>query len=607
MSERDVAANVYLPLTEVPSPESVQHARVQWRDYAKAKTVPNYTVGVAATITADPIEPFLGSALLRQGRLPNICLGPYNRLFQICLEGEAAFERPTDSPPLDAILLYWRIDELMAKDFVEYTHGDADALERALSTLDEWAAALRALRGHFPGALLVNTPPFPQDLETDLREINNPAAATRFHHRISEQWLDRVSEMEGVDLIDADALQRDLGASRIADMRKWLLYRQPYTEAYWLALAEEAARILYIRSAPSKKCIAVDCDNTLWGGVLGEDGLDGLDLGEDFPGSAYRMFQRQLVELQRRGVLIALVSKNNEADVWEVFDKHDAMVLKREHVAAWRINWNPKPDNLRAIAKELNIAADAIVFVDDQPAEIAEVQFQSPEIATLLVPEEPAELPLLLRRNRLFDRLDITHEDRHRTTMIQANRARNALEETYSRGDFLASLQLKAHVQPARQEHLNRVTQLINKTNQFNLTTQRRTSDEVSALWNGEAHHIYVLEAADRFGEYGIVGVAIVHIAPPHAQLDTFLMSCRILGRELETAFLAAVGQDAATGGASELEAEFLPTPSNAPATDFLPKHDFKQTGETWRIRIESLPKAPPHIELFFGGIPRSG
>ncbi len=602
MSDSDpVPVSCYVPLTAVPTAENLRDARQAWRAYrasgpgSRGETI---SVGIAASVTADPIEPFLGAALLRQGREPALALAPFNRLFQVCIEGVSEFACRDEALPLDAIVLYWRMDELLGQELVAFSHGDDDALGRACDTVDQWAGAVRGLRKRFAGSLLVNTPPFPQDLEVGLRDLNNPQAAARFHHRVSEHWREAIAPVEGVDLYDADAVQRELGLAQCADPRKWLLYRQPYSEIYWLALAEEIARVLHARRTPAKKCIALDCDNTLWGGILGEDGIGGLQLGEDFPGSAFRMFQRQLLALQQRGVLLVLVSKNNEADVLNVLDKHDAMVLRREHIAGWRINWSPKSENLRALAKELNIATDAMVFIDDQPTELAEVRFQCPEIVRLQVPEELAELPQLLRHHRIFDQLAVTSEDRQRTTMIQANRERSALEQRQTREAFLASLQLQVRIQRAAPAHLNRVAQLINKTNQFNLTTRRRTLDEVHAVAESPDYAIYTMEASDRFGSYGLIAVAIVQLDGTQARLDTFLMSCRVLGRSLETAFLARIGQELIATGAVELCAEFIPTPSNAPVADLLPRHGFSERDGAWHIGLAALPPLPEHVRL---------
>lgn len=583
----------FVPRTAAPAPEQLRAARQAWRE--RPEGLRPFPVGIAATVTVDPLLPFLGAALQRLGLGAVFHEAGFGAVFQACIEGPRGFGLPAESAP-GLLLALWRIDDLLPQEFLAYAHGDDEALARALETLDQLARALGGLRAQAPGLVFTVSPPFPQDLEIDLRDITHAARAGRFHRAVAEHWLLRVAEVPGVELVDAEALQRDLGVSQSTDRRTWLLYRQPYTQAYWFLLAEEIARVAAVKLLPAKKCVAVDCDNTLWGGVLGEEGLAGIHLGEDYPGSAFRLFQRQLLELQRRGVLLAVVSKNNEAQVREVFERHDAMVLKLEHIAAFRVNWRPKPDNLREIARELNIRTDALVFLDDHPAEVAEVRAQCPEILALQVPEEPEDIPGLLPAHRLFDRLHITREDRERTAMIQANQARVALSESLPREEFLAGLGTRVEVFRAGAGHVERTVQLINKTNQFNLTTRRRTREEVERLLADPAWRVFALECADRFGDHGLVAVAVVALEGELAALDTFLMSCRVLGRGVESAFLAVIAGELRAAGAREMRAEFLPTASNAPAAEFLPGHGFVREGAGWRAALEALPGVPGHI-----------
>jgi FkbH-like protein len=303
-------------------------------------------------------------------------------------------------------------------------------------------------------------------------------------------------------------------------------------------------------------------------------------------------------------VFLAIASKNNEADVWEVFDRHDAMALKREHLSAWQINWLPKAENIALIAKALNIGVDSLVYIDDSPMEVAYMQGAQPEVTSVLLPEDPADIVPTLQRLFLFDRLDVTQEDRERADMMRAERGREALGAKMSKDEFLRALGLRFELFRARPEDLGRITQLINKTNQFNLTTRRRTLDEVRALAGSPDHRIYGLRVADRFGEYGLTGVVVIEVSADRAvwTIDTLLLSCRVLGRGVEEALLSGLAADARAGGAAEFVASFIPSKKNVLAATFLPDHGFRAEGEIWRMPVCDAPSLPAFVERLDAG-----
>jgi len=322
---------------------------------------------------------------------------------------------------------------------------------------------------------------------------------------------------------------------------------------------------------------------------VGEEGLSGIDLGDEFPGSAYRDFQKLLLYWRQQGVLLAISSKNNEADVWEVFKKHSGMVLKREDISAFQINWEPKSEKIPLIAKALNIGVDSLVFIDDNPMEIDYMRAGRPEVQSILLPEEPADIAGFLQSLHLFDRLDITQEDRQRADMIRAEQQRESLGTGLSKDEFRRSLELKLDLFLAQPVDLDRIAQLINKTNQFNLTTIRRTLDEVRALGSSPKHRIFGLSVADKFGDYGLTGVVVIEVSEDrsHWIIDSLLLSCRVLGRGVETALLAAIALEAGAEGVTEIVGSFVPTAKNKPAATFFEDHGFRQEpDQRWRISL---------------------
>jgi len=553
------------------------------------------TIGLASTFTIEPIIPYLGVSLLESGLSPRFATGPYNQIHQTCLEPAAAFE----GVAVDCICIIWRMEEILEPDLTSWCRGEDSALDHARARLAELASLISGLAEKFDGSIIVSTPPYPSLAQTSISDLDNPKTIGFFHNQMLGVWLDFMTQLETVHVIDVEGMQRNFGLVASQDTRKSYLYRQPYTENFLASLAGQLARVIRAIKLPMKKCVAVDCDNTLWGGVIGEDGLAGIQLGQDFPGSAFRDFQKLLLHWKDRGVMIVLLSKNNEDDVWEVFNKHDSMELKRSDIAAWRIDWNPKAANLKELADELNIGIDSFVFIDDSPFEIEQMQeTYAGNVVCFQIPEESARIVDQLKSRNWFDTLSVSDEDKKRTEMMASERERATLNQSLTHEEFIASLELEINVFTIGEEHLGRVTQLINKTNQFNLTTIRRTEDEVRALINSDKSVVCAAHVRDRFGDYGITGVAIATAIENAWDIDTFLLSCRVLGRGVETAVLSALAEHAKANGVTTFQGRFIPTAKNAPAKNFLSSHGFAESGDVLSVDIGSVPSAPAAVQI---------
>jgi FkbH-like protein len=383
----------------------------------------------------------------------------------------------------------------------------------------------------------------------------------------------------------------------------------PIVATEQIHLANEWVRMLHALTGRLCKAVAVDLDNTLWGGIVGEDGTDGLALDDEYPGSAYRELQRALLDLHRRGIMLAVCSKNNPADALEVLERHPGMLLRPEHFAAMRINWNDKVSNVLEIAAELNIGIDAVAFLDDNPAERELIRRLLPEVTVVELPADPIEFADTVRSAPVFERSTLTSEDRARGRYYTEERQRRELEQrTSSVEDFLESLDIRVEIAPLRSASLARAAQLTQKTNQFNLTTRRYTEQELAALADSSTARVYTLRAADRFGDAGIVGVAILKLAAGECEIDSLLMSCRVIGRTIETAFLSTLVDEARGDGARTIFGRFVPTAKNAPAKDFYPEHGFSQRASAdgwseWELDLASEAVAPPRwVDVTFAG-----
>jgi len=571
-------------------------AKKAWRQHlarGEAET-PTLRIGLAASFTAETLVPFIGAALLADRANAVITVGPYNQLFQTCLDPQASFHGPSD-----VVILLWRLEDLMLDEITAFAGGDASAVRRAGDKLDALVGAIQQLRRNFSGMVITGVPPYPTGPAANVLALDNPGGLGGFHRTLAGQFADEMGRTEGVHLVDLDAVQRQVGMVASDDARYRYLYRQPFSDVFLHTLGRQVSRIVMASRRAAKKCVVLDADNTLWGGIIGEDGIDGIQIGDEFPGSAFRDFQKLLLSWRQQGVFLALASKNNEADVWEVFDKHSGMVLKREHLSAWQIGWLPKAEGIPAIAKSLNIGTDSLVFIDDNPMEIGYMREARPEVTSILVPSEPAEIVAAMQALTLFDQLEVTDEDRKRADMMRAERDREVLGTQISHSDFLRALDLKIDLFRAKTEDLGRITQLINKTNQYNLTTIRRTLDEVRALAASDAWRLYAFRVTDKFGEYGLVGVIIAQVSDDRRcwTLDSVMMSCRVLGRGVEAALIGGLADDARAEGAVEFVGLYIPTAKNAICKSFLPDQGFTQTGEQeWHLALSDAPAIPAHV-----------
>jgi FkbH-like protein len=587
-------------------PRTPRDHQKRWLQHLKARgpgAVADAVIGVAASFTAEPLEAQLGAALLDAGMVePAIRFADYNQLHQVCLDPSAML-----GDHLDFIVLLWRVEDVFERQLALYIAGDDAAATTIRDGVAELASLVVQLETTSAATVIAATPPHPGGWGIDLADVVTSVRVGRLHREVVSVWLDTLSTTPFIEIVDLDALQRLAGESRIFDAQKWAMYRQPYRSDFWLVVGTEISEAVSRRTTPPPKCIVLDGDNTLWGGIVGEDGIGGLELGDTFPGRAFQAFQRELKVLRARGVMLAVVSKNDEIEVVDVFERHEGMVLTLADIAARRINWQPKSESIAAIAAELNIGIDSLVFVDDNPFELAECSAALPGLRGLLVPEELAELPTLLAESGLFRRMRISAEDLHRSEMMRSEAERTRGLNTMDRAEFLASLDLRVTFLRVSDEHIARVAQLTNKTNQFNLTTIRRDEKGIRDLVASDHNEVYAIRVTDRFGDYGLVGVAITDAHGDEAEgesetIDTLLMSCRVLGRGVESAFLSAIAEAAAARGAHRLVGRYRPTTKNSQVADFYPNHGFEPvTGNTGVFELDldrHRPENPRHIEL---------
>ena len=357
----------------------------------------------------------------------------------------------------------------------------------------------------------------------------------------------------------------------------------------------------YIKSitGTNRKCIVLDLDNTLWGGVVGEDGFDGIELGQTANGKAFVDFQKELLSLWQQGIILAINSKNNFDDAMKVIHEHPEMILREKNFANIQINWNDKAQNLLQISDEINIGLNSIVFFDDDKLNQTRIKQEFPEVLTIELPEDPSEFSPLLKELNDFNVLQRTDEDTKRGQMYTEQRKRKELEKSVSNlDDFLKELDIKVKMKKSNEFLIPRISQLTLKTNQFNLTTRRYQEEEIKNFSSNTKFIVGCAQVLDKFGDNGITGVYIIKKNNKSWLIDTFLLSCRIMGRGVENAILSQILLDAQKNGIDEIQAEFIPTQKNQPAENFLSDFGFKKQDEMWIYKLNNEIKLPNHLKV---------
>lgn len=554
--------------------------------------------GVLSTFTAQFLAPFVQVEGARRGFALTPWFAPWGHLEEQALD--PASELFAQQP--DAIIVLARIEEMLPAVATSFLALSDDERHAQLATLESRLRALiEAVRRHSTARLLIANFAPPPRLAAGLADAAQIFSEAAFIQRANDALAAVCRAVPDVAVLDYARLVAEHGTRAWVDPKLFHLARLPFGVTAQIALSKLIARTLRAAFVVPAKVLALDLDHTLWGGILGEDGLGGIKLGDEYPGNVFKAFQRYLATLAARGVLLAICSKNNEADVDEVFARHGDMILRREDFAAVRINWQPKSANLRELAAKLNLGLDSFVFFDDSPFEREEVRAALPMVTVLDVPESPLDYIECVEQSGAFDRLSLSDEDRRRTALYREQSARAVAEQQAgSMEDFLRSLGLIATIGTVDADTLPRVAQLLAKTNQFNLTVRRHSAADVQAMLERGAIALW-LRLADRFGDHGLVGVAIALPGENGAwRIDSFLLSCRVIGRGVETAFLSRLATLARERGATGIVGEYLPAPKNSLVAEFFPQQGFAPAGErTWHLDLTTGElKTPPHIAL---------
>ncbi len=522
-------------------------------------------IALLRSMTVEPLVPILRSAALVEGIEAIVHLGQFNSYAQEILDPTS--ELYSFKPDIVVLAIQTRdIAPEIWDGYADLSEADVQAaVDRVLQSFSSWVKKFRA---HSNASLVIH------NLEKPLASLGTLETQRKSGQLTAIEQINMGlramgSEHHGVHLLDYDGLVAQHGRARWHDEGKWLMMRMPFAPDSMLPMVGAWLKFIHPLTGVICKVLVLDLDNTLWGGVLGEDGLDGIKLGVEYPGALYRSFQRAILDLYQRGVLLAVCSKNNQPEAMAALEKHPGMLLRPEHFAAFRINWQNKAQNLREIADELNLGIDSLAFFDDNPVERELIRSEVPEVKVIAVPDQVQGYALALRDCPFFERLTLSAEDQEKTKQYQEQRQRSELaHSTGSLEDFFRSLEQEVVIAKVTPESIGRVAQLTQKTNQYNVTTRRYTEQQIQEFALRPDCGVYSVRVKDRFGDNGIVGVLITRTGEDVCEIDTFLLSCRVIGRTIETAMLGFLTDASKASGASVLQGWFIPTKKNAPVKD---------------------------------------
>ena len=520
-------------------------------------------VAILGGSTTTEVKSMLELFLLAQGIQPSFYESGYNRYSE-----DVLFENPdlwNFRPDVAFIHTTWR----NVSQFPELMETEEQVEQRVQQEVARFDALWTKIHADLNALVIQNNFDLPHLRPLGNLEGSEISARTHFLARLNAEFAQHARQQSWLMVNDIHSLSAQVGLSTWHADTYWYNFHMAVSPTATVTLAQNVAGVIKAAYGKSKKCLVLDLDNTLWGGVIGDDGVQNLILGRDHPlGEAFLDFQRYVKNLQRRGILLAICSKNDIENAKAGFSHPDS-ILTLDDFSAFKANWKPKPENLREIAAELNIGLDSLVFVDDNPAERALVSEQLPEVATPEIGSHVARYAQALEAERYFEVSKIVGDDLNRATYYSSNAQRTAAQAAFvDYGEFLESLEMTAEIAPFSAVYLERITQLINKTNQFNLTTRRYTGAEVDAIAQDPGYIALYGRLVDRFGDNGLVSVLIGRIKEDKVEIDLWLMSCRVLNREMELAMFDALLEKCRERGIREIRGLYIPSKKNGMVAD---------------------------------------
>lgn len=560
-----------------------------------------FKMSICGFSTLNYIEDYFKWAILSEGFIPDVTLGGYNQLFQEMIDPQSL----TFNESSEICCIFFELKDLLPTEYFSDAMllQSKEGLDTVKKAIEDFVGMLESVRQRTNAFLLVNDFFSTRLSPYGIADCRQSIYYEKIYALANEALMGGIKNIAHSGILPLNYLIKKYGISNAYDPRLRHLADCRFTDPFMYEIAKGIKSYIRAIRGTIKKVLVLDLDNTLWSGVVGEDGWDGVKIGSDPIGRAFVDFQKAVLELNKRGVILAINSKNNENDALEVFNRREEMILKQQHFALLKINWKDKATNCIEIAKEINIGLDSLVFWDDNPTERLFVQESLEQVEVVQVPEDVSLWADYLRDGSYFDVLQISHEDARRGQMYAENRLRAEAEvKATDIQTFLNSLELKVECRYVCEENIARITSLLGRTNQFNLTTKRYSQKEIECMDSELNCKVMSFSAADKFGSYGIIGVVIIKISEAVCDLDSLLLSCRAMGKGIEDVMIWKVSDLAQKAGVDTIKATYVSTKKNVPIKEFLPDKGFIKTHQNehgtdyeYDLSTKMIPK-PVHV-----------
>ncbi|WP_372365623.1 thioester reductase domain-containing protein [Candidatus Uabimicrobium sp. HlEnr_7] len=555
----------YENLQKMAKQFEVLHKKNNIKKSQESKT--EITIHITASFTAEPVEEILTYCFEKLMYRPLLSFAGYNQTFQELLNSQSSLFRSNDTN-----IMLVRIEDW-------FRFSKSVTSKKVIETVDEFTAALENAAQHLGFKLILGLCPHSS---SHIRKLG----ISNILEHLDQKILGIADKCKNIQILDFRKLDKSYEIGRVYDEARDQLGHIPFTQNYFAAMAIELSKKIFLSLQQPHKVIVLDCDNTLWSGVCGEDGYDGVEISKPF-----QELQEFMIEQMQSGKILCIASKNREQDVQEVFEKNSNMILQEKHIVTSRVNWQPKSQNIKQMSEELQLGLNSFIFIDDNPAECAEVKSTLPQVCVLHIPKNSSKIMSTVRH---FWPLELataaTTEDKKRTQMYIENKQRKDLEENVVRfDDFLEQLQVEINIEPLVEKKLPRAAQLTQRTNQFNATTIRRSESDIYNLLQNSRFEVFSVDVKDKFGDYGFVGLMVCEIQEKDVICETFLMSCRVLGRKVETTMLQELAKFARKNECTHLCLDFVPSERNEPLYNFYSSLDSSLSlqGEKQQIVID--------------------
>ncbi|WP_100374828.1 HAD-IIIC family phosphatase [Bacillus sp. FJAT-45037] len=574
-------------LIDLESPIQKNKAGKLLRNWNQGKA--HAKIGIVGNHTTDGLEHALTFDAVKRGINVEMLTTGY---------GQWAIQMLQVGSELDAFngdLTICTLDESIIYQHLPTSKWSVEAIAKALEeTTVEISQAIRSFASRNTGGIVLHTIPLPLADFKSIIGYREKQSVASLWKKFNSHLLELNTTFPNVTTLDFDVLTQ--GAVPIRDERMKHFGSMSYSLEVWHRLSIEVVSLLAAQKGLSKKVLALDLDHTLWGGVIGDDGIKGISLSETFPGNQFKTFQKYIRRLHEQGVLLTIASKNDWNNVKDVFSENEHMVLKEEEFTQIFCHWNPKTDSLRKMANQLNLGLDAFAFADDNPFERQLMEEELPEVTVLPIGKDPSHYVMDLLDNGWFNTIALTNEDRHRSQKYkQLVKHEELKESSTSIEEYLEQLQMVLRWSRLKESHISRVTQLSQRTNQFNLTTERLTEAEVTRTLDlNVSESIYTFGLEDRFGDNGLVGYFHISEQGKHWYIRNIVMSCRVFKRQVETQALYLLIEQARAKGVESISGTYRETSKNGLVASFYEDHSFFRQGDEWFYSCEnSLPTVP--------------